>query len=347
MTLTASGRRVWKAMRRLRRLGLEMLVALGLAVLVWLYTRSRDRDTLDQVAIPVQIQLGPAYAGQYDLEVHGSSRVITSFTGPPARLRELRRQLQRGQVRASFTLAVPEERQNDSSYRDGVRVEAAHIPVPPGVVAVLSEQGNTISYTVHRLVERQLAVRLEYVGDARISQIKLEPPAVVVRGPKEVLDRLWSIPTQAYPLTPSPDAPEGKEDVVRGQVALVAESDGQALQITPKKVTFSCRVRPRQKTYQLSDVPVHFLCPPNFPWRPKFAGSQAGKIAIHIRGPAGEEIPPVQAFVDLTVSNLGQGRNLLPVRLQLPRDFQAVSDNPPLVAFTLEPVEPTISEQDK
>src|SRR5262245_41013571 len=98
-----AGLRLWRGSRRLRRLGLEMIVAMCLAILVWLYTRSRDHDTLDQVTIPVQIQLAPAFAGQYELEVTGTSRVVASFTGAPSRLRELRRKLQRGQVQVAFT----------------------------------------------------------------------------------------------------------------------------------------------------------------------------------------------------------------------------------------------------
>src|SRR5438105_4683942 len=81
----------------------------------------------------------PASAGQYDLEVNGSTRVLVSFTGPPSCVRELRDKLQRGAVRVAMTVAIPEERQNDTSYRDAVCVEAADVPVPPGVVASVVE----------------------------------------------------------------------------------------------------------------------------------------------------------------------------------------------------------------
>src|SRR5262249_24378650 len=121
-SLSSAARRGWRGTRGVRRLTQEIVVALSLAVLVWLYTRSRARDTLDQVSIPVQIQLASAYLDQYDLEINGSSRVVASFTGPSSRVRELRRQVQLGQVQVAFTLNVPEERQNDSIYRGVVRV---------------------------------------------------------------------------------------------------------------------------------------------------------------------------------------------------------------------------------
>src|SRR3954452_25392455 len=102
---------------RVPRLLIEMLVALSLAFLIWLYTRCRDQETLDMVLVPVQITLASDILGQYEMDIGGSTRVPVSFTGPPSRIRELRGQLQRGAVTIGVTLAVPEERQKDSVYR--------------------------------------------------------------------------------------------------------------------------------------------------------------------------------------------------------------------------------------
>jgi hypothetical protein len=320
---------------RLRNTVLEVLVALSLAFLVWLYTRSRDQEILDQVNIPVEIQLARAYAANYDLEINGKSRVAVSFTGPPSRIRELRRKLQRRLVQVAVTLTVPEERQNDSSYRDSVRIEAANIPVPPGVAAIVAEEGNTIPYTVHRLTERLLPVRLDYAGEARLSQVKLEPATVMVRGPKDILDRSWSLSTQPYVIPTPPDA-IGVSTLVRGQVSLISELEGRPLQTTPKSVSFSFHVRPKQKVFELKDVPVYFLCPPDFSLRPRFAPDQSARVNVRIQGPAAEEPPPIRAFVDLTSGNFGKGRNLEPIRLQLPREFQPAQETLPLVGFILE-----------
>ncbi len=97
------------------------------------------------------------------------------------------------------------------------------------------------------------------------------------------------------------------------------------------------RLHPRHRIYELTDIPVHFLCPAGFPWRPRFADEQAGKISLRLLGPAGEEAPLVQAYLDLTRGTYGRGRNVEPVRLQLPRDFQLAQDAPPRIAFLLDP----------
>src|SRR5262245_23467196 len=103
---------------------LSALVALSLAFLVWLYVRSRDEEILDNVPIPVHVQVAPGQADNYNLEIEGPSQVVMAFSGPPARIRELRGLLQRGEVHVDVTLAVPEDRQNESRYHDTVRIDA-------------------------------------------------------------------------------------------------------------------------------------------------------------------------------------------------------------------------------
>jgi hypothetical protein len=323
---------------RLRQRLLEALVALSLAFLVWLYTRTREQATLDDIPIPVQITLAAGTAGTYELEINGSSRVPVSFSGPASRIRELRQQLQRGLVRVAVNLSVPEEHQKDSTYHDTVRVEAETVPVPPGVTTEVMEGRNVIPVTLHRLAERHLPVRLDYVGDQRISAVKVEPATIVVRGPKEVLDRARYITTQPYAPSPA-EVGRGTEAQLRGQVSLVTEVEGRPVRCTPECVALRLRVHPQQKVYELANVPIQFLCPPQFPWRPRFASPAAGKVTLRVIGPAGDAPPSVLAFIDLTHADLGRGRNMEPLRLQLPRDFQLVQDTPRLVAFYLDPVD--------
>jgi hypothetical protein len=84
---------------------------------------------------------------------------------------------------------------------------------------------------------------------------------------------------------------------------------------------------------------VRFLCPPNYPFRARFGTDHPGKVTLRLQGPSGEETPPVIAFIDLTSGTFGRGRNLEPVRLQLPREFTLAQETPPLVSFILEPAD--------
>src|SRR5438309_7713995 len=157
---------------------ISALVALSLAFLVWLYARSRDQETLDNVSIPVQVSLASGQTGQYDLDVTGPSEVPVSFTGPPSRIRELRGMVQRGEVRVHVTLAVPEDRENEPRYADTIRIETADLHVPPGVTSTIVEERNRIPVTLYHLVERRLPVQFEHAGDDRIGQVTLEPSTV-------------------------------------------------------------------------------------------------------------------------------------------------------------------------
>jgi hypothetical protein len=316
---------------------LKGAVALSLAFLCWLYARSRHQESVDDVLIPVHAALAEDDQGRHEVEMGGNGRVLVSFTGPPSCMRELRSQLQRGLIQVRSSVVVPEEKQTDSSFRTTIRVDTADLAVPPGVSVNLCEGRNTVPITVHRIVERLLPVRLESVGEARISQLKVEPAAVLVRGPQEVLDQARAIPTQPYPLPLAPETAVSTDSLLRGEIALVKEIDGRQIQSSPSAVAFRFRLLPRQRTYELTDVPIHFLCPPGFPWKATFPTAAAGKVAVRVIGPATDDYPPVQAYVDLTRGSFEAGRNREPLKLQMPKDFQPATDGPLLVSFTLEP----------
>lgn len=320
---------------------LSVLVAVSLAFLVWLYVRSREQEILDDVPIPVQITLSPAQAEHYDLDVNGPSHVVMDFSGPPARIRELRGLLQRGELHVDVTLTVPEDRQNESRYHDTVRIDAADVHPPPGLTPMIVEGRNRIPVTLYRIIEKRLPVRLDQSLEDRVSQVKLEPATVLVRGPQEVLDRARAIPTQPY-ILPSPRAEgaAGAESLTAGPIPLVEELDGRPIRATPNKVMARLTLQPRQRTYELADVPVQFLCPANFTLRPRFVGDgRDGRISIRVTGPAREE-PVVHAYIDLTRRKFEVGLNEEPLQLQLPKDFSLAQSPPRLVPFRLDPVEP-------
>src|SRR5438067_1508917 len=122
--------RAWWTTYRFRQMLLEMLVALSLAFLVWLYAHSRAQDAIDRVQIPVQLALAPQHRDQFLLETSGPPHVTVSFSGPSSRIRELRRKLQRGAVQAAVTVAVPEDRMAEAAFGDTIHLEASHIAAP-------------------------------------------------------------------------------------------------------------------------------------------------------------------------------------------------------------------------
>lgn len=321
---------------RLRHLILEMLVALSLAFLIWLYIHSRAQITLDNVQIPVQIQLTPSQRELFAMEINNDPKVTVTFSGPASRLREFKKKLQRGQVQVNITLTVGEDKINEATCTETVRVDPSLVPTPPGIHAEMVEAG-AIQVALHRMTERVLPVRLEYSGDAKVSQVKVEPSTVLVRGPQAVLEKALFISTQPYALNVPVE--ESADPMVRGKVDLHKELDGRPIFTNPRQISFRCKVQPKHKTYEVHDVPVLFLTPAEFPYRPRFSNDKAGKISVRLVGPVTDERPPVLAFVELTGTNLVRGRNLEPVRLQLPRDFTLLHNSTPVLAFFLDELE--------
>lgn len=326
---------------RHRHIVWELLVSICLASLLWMYVHNRARNTIDRVAVPVQIQLASHQRDQYHLEMSESRTVQASFSGPNARIRELRRKLLHGELKALVTLTVADEKKAEAMFCETLRIGEDTIDVPTSVKVEIANE--TVPVTVHRLSERVLPVKLEFTGEARVSQIKIEPASVLVRGPKMVLDRASFVPTQPFAVQIRESSPT--EENPKEQVALVTELDGRPIQTNPSMVHFRCRAVPKQKTYDLVDVPIHFLCPIDCIWKPRFATEKDGKAMLKLIGPVTEQAPPVIAFIDLTRGNLARGRNLEPLRLQLPKDFQLAQPTAPLVSFNLDEAErPTANE---
>jgi hypothetical protein len=314
---------------------ISSLVALSLAFLVWLYARSRDLEVLDNIPVPVQIALAPGQADYYDLEVTGPSQVTVSFTGPPSRIRELRNVLQRTELLVTALVTVPNDRNEDARILDTVRIEPRDIHAPPGVMPAVVEGRNRIPVTLHRLVDRRLPVRFESASDLHVAQVTIEPPTVVVRGPQEILDHTQAISTQPFVVPARAEAPTQHEPLTVDAVALATEIEGKRVQPKPKSVAVRLTFQPQQKNYDLTEVPVQFLCPPNFPWRPLFSDERAGKITLRLVGPTGAEAPTAIAYIDLSGRKWEAGLYEEPLKLQLPKDFKVVQGPPRLVAFQL------------
>lgn len=314
---------------------LSLLMALCLGSLIWLYTRSREQEMLDNVTLPVEVSLVARQADLFSLELPGTPQVVVSFSGTPQRIRELHHMLQRKELRIEKTISVADERLNESRIADSLNIEADDINAPVGVTAIVSEGRNRISYTLHRLIERRLPVRFDHLRDAPAGTVILDPSTVMVRGPKDILERTQFINTKPSDLPSRPVQAAGNILAI-GKVSLVEEIEGRAVRAVPASV--QVRVPNQvQKTYELNDVQVQFLCPPNFHLRPKFIDERSGKLTLKLQGPAREESPKVYAFIDLTKGKFVSGLNHEPLQIQIPRDFQMVQEPPRVIAFELLP----------
>ena len=322
-----------------RHLALELGVAWCLAFIVWMYMHSRAHQTLDHAQIPITVQLAPSQRDHFALELPNVPKATLSFSGPSSRMRELKKKLYRGQIQAVIQYTVPGDKQKESTFSDLALFEGAKLSVPPGIMFEWNDTVLSVPVIVHRLVERTLPVKLDFTGDVRVSQIKIEPATVLVRGPKSVLDRAQAISTLPFELG-APPGEEPKESHAREGIDLATELDGRMVQVTPSQVQFKCKVMPRKKVYEIAELPIRFAIPDQFPWHARFS-ENGGKLTLRVIGPAGEDVPTVRAYIDLAQEAFGRGRNVGPVRIELPKDFELVERRTPMAAFFLDDREPS------
>ena len=317
---------------------LSLFVAVSLALLVWLYARSRDQEVLDHVPIPVEVTLAPGHGDQYSLEIVGPAQVLATFTGPPPRIRELRSLLQRDRLRVELSFSVPEERRKEIKLYETLLVETSNFQTPAGVTTALVAGRNQVRIVLHKLGQRHLPVRFDSSLESGTGPFGIEPASVLVHGPLEVLERISAIPTQPW--------------VLRGQgrdnVPLLRDLENRPIRCEPGSVQVKRLMPSTRKTYELCDVPVHFLTPTGFAHRPRFSNDRAGKVTLRVVGPAQDEPPRVQAFVDLTARGFSEAGNRdavkprwfeEPVQVQLPRDFELADETARLITFELVPPE--------
>jgi hypothetical protein len=326
----------------------SVVVSIALAFLVWLYARSRDQETMDNVPIPVHVRLPERDAGQFLLEVNGPGHVPASFTGPPSRMHELREMIQRGELAVEVTASVPPDWHGEGRVLDTIRVATSDLHPPAGIHAQIAEGMSRVPVTLRRIVERRLPVRVDHGMHDRLLQCQAEPATVVVRGPQDVLDRTSAAPTRPFVSPPNEAGSSLREVVIRGTANMANELDGTRVEVTPARVAVQITLRPIRKVYEVQ-VPVSFLCPAGYAMRPQWMrpDDRSGRIPLKIIGPPVAELPPIAVYVDLTRPAFQAERDVTqvlysdePVRVQLPPDFSLAQDPPPASPFLLVPLGP-------
>jgi hypothetical protein len=318
---------------------LSLAVAISLAFLVWLYARSRDQEVLDNVQVPVHISLPASQTDNFALDVPSPSQVLVSFTGPPARIREVRAMLQRGELDVDITLPVPEEREGESTILDTVVVDSSDIHTPHGVTVSVVEQHNRIPVTMHRLIEIRLPVRFDSSIEEHYHQATADP--VLVRGPQDILEHTHAISTIPYSISAHVPWDAGlrsdsSSTLTVGPVAVVQELEGKRIQTFPPEVMLRVNPQPVLQERELP-VTVHFLCPENFPFKPSLVEENAGQLTLKINGPAASKDPQIWAYVDLTRRTYEPGIIHERIQVQLPEGYHLAQARPTPVAVKLQP----------
>lgn len=321
------------------------IIALGLAFLVWVYIRSRDQE-VQSYQIPVEVSLDPQHQDRYSfLSKLDNLTVRVKFFGLPSRLREVKELVEARSLVLRRIVRVPIEvdQRQDDEYTETFQLDATSLSLPLGVHSDINPVEGRLQVKLQRMMERTVGLLpMVTTGSEQyvVDNIRLEPATVKVFGPKSVVDQLTQLPLETW----QPRLPGGltmTEEDVSGTIRLPTKIKQDMVRITPDKVEIKARLKPALRVYELTDVPISFLCPASFPYRPLFTADRQGTIPVlKIRGPLNRS-PEVRAYIDLTTrTNLKPGQYPDEVILiDLPNGYYLAQDPPRLSAFKLELLE--------
>jgi len=324
------------------------VIALGLAFLIWVYLRSRDQE-VQVYSIPVEISIAAEQADRYVFDSRPDTKLRVKFYGLPARLRTVKDMVELGELVLRKVVRVPPEvdQRLDNEYQEVLQLDASTIlaALPLGVHAEINPAEGRIPVGLKRIVVKTLVLQHNVLPIG--SQYMLDgapvltPSTVTVRGPKSVLDEVSKLVLDPWQPTP----PGGLDVTKEGSIELssrlrVPTKIGAAtVTVTPETVDLRVKVKAALQVYELTDVPIHFLCPADFPFRPQFPAESHSTCKLRVRGPA-NKTPEARAYIDLPA--LAQQQQLkhgiypdVVISVDLPNGYFLVGDPPKLSAFKL------------
>lgn len=321
------------------------IIALGLAFLVWVYLRSRDQE-VQSYQIPIEISIDPQQMDRFSFESKPENQTVrVKFFGLPSRLREVKDLVEGRNLILRKVVRVPNEIdiRQDNDYQEVVQFDSSLLSLPLGVHADINPVEGRLQVKLRRMMERTLELQQRITtGSAQyeVDNIRLEPSTVKVFGPKSVLEPMTQLVLDPW----QPRLPTGlsmTEEEVSGSVRLPDKIKQETVRIVPDRVEIRARLKPALRIYEINDVPISFLCPAHFPYRPLFTADRHGMISqLKIRGPLNRS-PEVRAYIDLsTRPNLKPG--LYPdeaITIDLPNGYYLAQDPPRISAFKLELLE--------
>ena len=333
-------------LQRIRRTILKdaplKLIALAIAVGIWLYGNSRLKEEV-VIAVPLSISVPSDYMVVYQ----DRTRVQFRLRGPQYLTR--RREVEAAQNYLKMTTALKPEDLDKEVVMLRVQPEWLNIPERELVqIKVFDVEPELVTVYVSKVVTRSLPVEVRISGTPRhgyeVRGSSAVPPEVDVTGPAIVLDDMEAIATQLVSVW---DRRESRREEILLVLSSVFQPEGEvkvtvALEAKPARVAAYVEVGGKREEQRLEGVIINMLLPPQFPY---VAEMEEPTVAVIVSGLPQDltRVTPdlLTAYVDLRalqdeqIDPGGSGPYKEKVRLALPEGI-------PLDLERVEPDEVTV-----
>lgn len=287
------------------------LVSLILAIGFWFYVVGEESIEFTKT-IPIEI-LAPNE--RLSIVKSSTSFLEATFQSP----RHLFSALSSANITAHHKIQGA-EKAGDYSFN----VQASDFSLPAAEIRITKIFPLFITVTLDEVIVKKLPIKVDLAGDPafgyRVDEktIDLDPNAVLVEGPKAMLEKMDTIKTEPIQLV-------GR---VRSFRRTVRIHQGLEFKIVGDGVTeVQIPIIPEVTERELKDIPVKALGVPSDDHR---AELKAGDIPITLAGPKSvlDQVAPHDILAYVDVDGLKEGTYELPVKLILPHDVILKGDLP-------------------
>lgn len=293
-------------------LGLK-LVSLLLAVGFWFYVVGEESIEITKM-VPLEIKLQ-----------NEKLRVVKSST----RLLAVALQTPRHMISALSAGSLSAVHRVDNLDKPGdysFTVSAADVTLPYPQVRVTKIFPSVVTVVLDEVIVKKLPIEVNLAGSPaygyRVDQetVEIDPNAVLVEGPKAVLEKMDKIKTEPVQLV-------GRVRSFRRTVKIQQTPDMKIIGDTVTDVQIPIKAEFGKREFR--DVPVKPLGSPGADYH---AALEKKSVSLVLKGPEAllSEFSAERILAYVEVENLEEGEHELPVRLILPPDL-LLEDDPPQI----------------
>jgi len=298
------------------------LVSLFLAVVIWLYASGEERV---EVTRKIPIRFEPPSSAMTVLDSSLKSIKVTMRV--PRNLLSI--------VSSSDLKAYHKIKGADTAGEYAFMVSRKDFKLPPGNIQITKMEPEVVHVVLDELITVKLTISPNFSGEPAIGygideeNIKLDPNAAMIEGPKSKLELMSSVLTEPIDLV-------GRTRSFWKKVGLMLDPDIKSV-ITSFSVSLYVPMKEEFSDIDIPDIKISILSPQDKLYKVTLDPTT---VTVSLKGPLasldGLEAGAILAYVD--IAGLKKGKHSLPLKTKLPSGV-SLKGEPPLIGVKIEEVE--------